>query len=180
LDDIAAALAWIRRSERGGLNNSNIVLGGHSWGGGMSLAYGARDATVRRVFSVAGTDHGLFIREYESDPDYAAALHEVLDASSAPTGPIRFDVDATLRELAEGQATYGLLENADRLADRSIMLIGGWEDENVTVDETMLPLYRALREAKAEDVTFRVYHSDHGFGSVRSELHADLLAWVHQ
>lgn len=179
LDDIAAALAWIRDSERTDLNSSNIVLGGHSWGGGVSLAYGARDSTVPRLFSVAGTDHGIFIRAYESDPDYAAALHEALTATSAPKGPIRFDVDGTLRELAEGQAIYGLLENVDRLADRSIMLIGGWEDENVTVDETLLPLYRALREASAEDVTFRVHHADHGFGSVRSELYTDLLAWIH-
>ena len=178
LDDIAVALKWIRSSGRSDLNASRIVLGGHSWGGGMSLAYAARDSSVHRVFSVAGTDHGQFIRRYESDPEYAAALHRVLESSAAPNGPIRFDVDGALRELAEGQASYGLIENVDELASRSIMLIGGWEDENVTVEETLLPLYRALRKAGSPDVTFRVYQADHGFGAVRSQLHADLLAWV--
>lgn len=178
LDDIGVALDWIRHSNRSDLNPSNIVLGGHSWGGGMSLAYAARDSSVRRVFSVAGTDHGQFIRQYETDPDFAAAIHQVLMESAAPQGPIRFDVDGTLRELADGQATYGLLENVNRLTDRSILLIGGWEDENVTVDRTLLPLYRGLRKAGAHDVTFRVYHADHSFGAVRSKLHADLAAWI--
>lgn len=178
LGDIAAALKWIRNSSRSDLNASNLVLGGHSWGGGISLAYAATDPSVRRVFSVAGTDHGQFIRQYESDLDFAAAVHEILAASASPQGPIRFDVDGTLRELAEGQATYGLLENVNRLADRGILLFGGWEDENVTVDRTLLPLYRALRKARAQDVTFKVYHADHSFSAVRSQLHADLLAWV--
>jgi pimeloyl-ACP methyl ester carboxylesterase len=178
LDDIGAALKWIRSSSRSDLNASNIVLGGHSWGGGMSLAYAARDSAVRCVFSVAGTDHGQFIREYQSDPDFAIRLRQVLVSSAAPKGPIRFDVDGTLRELAEGQGTYGLLENVDRLADRRILFVGGWEDENVTVDRTLLPLYRALRKAGAQDVTFDVYHADHSFKAVRSRLHADLLDWV--
>lgn len=178
MDDIGAVLGWIRTVDRSDLNSSEVVLGGHSWGGGMALAYAARDPSVRRVFSVAGTDHGLFIRQYQADPAYAAAIHEILTASAAPQGPIRFNVDRTLQELAEGQATYGLLENVDRLADRNIMLMGGWDDENVTVDQTLLPLYRALRKAGAREVAFKVYQTDHSFAAVRTELHADLLAWI--
>ena len=49
-----------------------------------------------------------------TDPEYAATLHSLLSESAAPRGPIRFDVDRTLRELADGQATYGLLENVER------------------------------------------------------------------
>ncbi len=178
LDDIAAALKWLRSSGRADLNAPDIVMGGHSWGGGMVLAYAARDSSVRRVFSIAGTDHGQFIRQYESDPDYAARLHRVLVSSAAPQGPIRFDVDGTLRELAEGESTYGLLENANRLADRDILLVGGWEDENVTVDRTLLPLCEALRKAGAHTLTFKVYSADHSFRTVRSQLYADLLNWV--
>jgi fermentation-respiration switch protein FrsA (DUF1100 family) len=144
----------------------------------MALAYAATDSSVRRVFSIAGTDHGQFIRQYQSDPEYAATLHSLLAESAAPRGPIRFDVDRTLRELADGQATYGLLENVERLADRKILLVGGWDDENVTVDRTLLPLYRALRRAGDQDVTFDVYGADHSFANVRADLHEDLLTWI--
>lgn len=178
LGDIAAVLKWIRSSSRSDLNTSTIVLGGHSWGGGVALAYAARDTSVHRVFSVAGTDHGQFIRQYGSESAFAAVVDRALASSAAPEGPIRFKVADLLRELAEGQATYGLIENAERLAARRIMLLGGWEDVNVTVDLTLLPLYRALRKAGGQDVTFKTYHANHGFGPVRSDLHADVLEWI--
>jgi hypothetical protein len=92
--------------------------------------------------------------------------------------PIRFDVEATLRELTDGQAIYGLRENASEFADRSILMLGGWEDVNTTVDDYLLPLYRALRSSGASDVTFTVFHTDHGFGNVRPELHARIREWL--
>jgi len=98
-------------------------------------------------------------------------LDQMLASTAAPGGPIRFDVEASLKALMEGQAVFGLRENAGALADRSILMFGGWEDVNTTVDDYMLPLYRALRAAGAEDVTFQVFHTDHGFGNVRDELH---------
>lgn len=76
-------------------------------------------------------------------------------------------MEADLRELAEHQDVYGLRENARNLADRSILMIGGWEDEQATVDQYLLPLYRALKRASAADVTFLVYHDNHGFSKVR-------------
>lgn len=96
----------------------------------------------------------------------------------AADGPIRFDVDATLRELTEGQAIYGLRENACKLADCSVLMFGGWEDVNTTVDDYLFPLYRALRSSGATDVTFTVFHTDHGFGNVRPELYTQIRDWL--
>jgi hypothetical protein len=92
--------------------------------------------------------------------------------------PVRFDVERGLRELAEGQAVYGLVENAQKLSGRDVFLLGGWEDQNVTVDATLLPLYRALRWAGAEVVRFETYHADHSFVGVRDDLYRDLIDWI--
>jgi pimeloyl-ACP methyl ester carboxylesterase len=64
-----------------------VLLGGHSWGGGMALAYAARDASIRTVFSIAGTDHGTFIRKYLSEPGYAAMIDPMLESTAKPQGP---------------------------------------------------------------------------------------------
>jgi pimeloyl-ACP methyl ester carboxylesterase len=178
LEDIKAALHWIRNSKRTDIESASVILGGHSWGGGMSLAYAALDTTIRRVFSVAGTDHGILIRKYLSDEKYAGWIDRLLASSAAPDGPIRFDVKESLNELAEGQEIYGLIENADKLADRSILIFGGWEDTNTTIDEYLLPDYRALKAAGAEDVTFKTYHDNHSFRLVRKELYSDLISWI--
>lgn len=178
LEDIAVTLSWIRTSGKPGLVTRSVVLGGHSWGGGMSLAYAAQDESVARVFSVAGTDHAIFIRRVDSDGDYGKMMRKVLDSTRKPDGPINFDVEKTLAELRNGQDTYGLLENADELATRDILLIGGWDDTNVTVEDTMLPLYRALKKAGAESVSFRAFQDNHGFRQVRPKLHAEILDWI--
>lgn len=178
LDDIGTALNWIRTSKRENIETKNIILGGHSWGGGVSLAYAARDTSVRRIFSVAGTDHSILIRQYLADEEFAAMVKKILTSTSAPDGPIRFGVESTLSELKENQKIYGLSENADKLADRSIIIFGGWEDRHTTIDDFLLPNYRAFKTAGAEDITFKTYHDNHGFGSVRKELHSDLISWI--
>jgi pimeloyl-ACP methyl ester carboxylesterase len=178
LEDIKAALNWIRNSKRSDIAATNIILGGHSWGGGICLAYAAQDTTVRRIFSVAGTDHGILIRKYLSNEKFAGRIDKLLASTKAPEGTIRFDVKESLNELAEGQEIYGLIENAVKLADRSIIIFGGWEDTNTTIDDYLLPDYRAFKAAGAEDVTFKTYHDNHGFGSVRKELYTDLISWI--
>jgi hypothetical protein len=144
----------------------------------MSLAYAARDEEVRSVFSISGTDHAQFIRRYQSDPAFAEMVDGLLESSAAPAGPIRFSVQGTLDELAVGQQVYGLIENAPALADRRVLLVGGWDDVNVTIDDTLLPLYRALRRAGADSVRFETFHADHGYGAAREELHAVLSEWI--
>jgi hypothetical protein len=144
----------------------------------MAMAYAARDPRVRNVLSIAGADHAEFIREYQRNASFAEMMDEVLRSTQAPEGPARFDVEASLRELAAHQDVFGLGENAARLADRSILLVGGWEDTSVTIEQQVLPFYRALKEAGAEDVTFLVYHDDHGFDQVRERMADDIRNWI--
>lgn len=183
LRDIDAAFRWLWTREALGrfpIDTTNILLGGYSWGGGMALAYAATNPRAQRLISIAGNDHGEFIREYQRNESYANAISNMLRRTMAPEGPVRGDFHAGLRELAEGQEVYGLRENAQRLADRSILLIGGWQDTGVTVDNILLPLYRALEKHGAEDVTFLVYHDDHGFAQVRDTLAADIVDWIEE
>ncbi len=183
LRDIGAAFRWLWTSEvigRFDIDTAKVFLGGYSWGGGMSLAYAATDPQAQRLISIAGNDHGEFIREYQRNEPFAKAIDAMLRSTQAPEGPVRFDLEAALTELAEGQEVYGLRENAKRLSDRSMLLIGGWSDTGVTVDKVLLPFYRALEGHGAEDVTFLVYHDDHGFARVRDKLATDIAEWIEE
>ncbi|MEI9479429.1 MAG: alpha/beta fold hydrolase [Deltaproteobacteria bacterium] len=182
LQDIGAALRWLRQADvrrRFEVDPTRLVLAGHSYGGGMAMAYAARDSSVRRVISIAGNDHGEFIREFQRNTAFAEGVRRMLWSTRAREGPARFEVEAGLKELVNHQDVYGLRENAANLADRSILLIGGWEDEQVTIDQFLLPLYRALKGAGAAKVTFLVYHTDHDFSNVRPRLASDIAGWLH-
>lgn len=181
LQDISAALGWLRRADAGtrlAVDPASLVLGGHSYGGGMAMAYAARDPSVRRIVSVAGTDHGELAREIRRNAAFAQVIRELLGSTRVPEGPVRFDVEECLAELADHQDVYGLRENAARLADRSILICGGWEDEQTTIDQYLLPLYRALKGAGAQDVNFVACHADHSFSNVRDRLASDIAAWI--
>jgi pimeloyl-ACP methyl ester carboxylesterase len=181
LRDIAAALQWLRQADvhrRLGLDAVEVVLGGHCGGGGLAMAYAAQDPSVRRVISIAGNDHGEFARELQRNPTMAEQFRRYMLSTRVPQGLARFDYDAGDKELIDHQDVYGLKENAARLTERSILLLGGWEDEQVTVDQFLLPLYRALRRAGAAKVTFLVYHTDHDFTHVRQRLASDIADWL--
>jgi uncharacterized protein len=183
LKDIAAALEWLRQPDvqaRFKVDINRLVLTGYSNGGGLVLAYAARDPSVRHLISFAGNDFGEFIRQIQQDPDFAAGMRGRLLSTHVPDGPARFDLDADLQELADHPDIFGARENADKLADRSLLLFGGWEDQGPTVDQYQLPLYRALKRAGAADVTFIVYHTDHSFNNVLLRLAADVAEWIHR
>lgn len=183
LEDMGAAFGWLHEPDvvrRFQLDTSIVALGGHSFGGGMAMAYAAQDARVRRLVSIAGTDHAVLIREFDANPSFSERILRMLSSTRAPDGPIRFDLDGTLEELRGNMDIYGLRENAARLADRAILMFGGWEDTGTTIDQFMLPLYRALRAGGAGDVTFLVYHTDHNFTNTRDELAAAIADWLLQ
>jgi len=74
LEDIQAAFTWLHQERiirQFQLNTRDLVLGGISYGGGMGIAYAAKHPEVRRIFSIAGTDHGEFAREYMRNPAFA-------------------------------------------------------------------------------------------------------------
>jgi pimeloyl-ACP methyl ester carboxylesterase len=181
LQDIRAALRYLGQADlqrQFNVDATRVVLGGYSYGGGMAMAYAAQDASVRRVISIAGNDHGEFARELQRNAPFAEGIRGWLASTRAPEGPARFDLEASLKELVDNPGIYGLRENASKLADRSILIVGGWEDQGPTVDQYLLPLYRALRGVGAEKVTFIVYHTDHSFSNVPQRMAVDVAEWI--
>jgi len=181
LEDVGVLWAWLASRDGGGalgLDAGRRVLAGYSWGGGIALAFAAREKSVARVVSIAGSDHGVFIRRIDSDPEYAALYRGALESTRAPDGPVRFDVDATLDELRSGQAVHDLATIAPRLADRDILIVAGWDDEQVEIEFQVLPFYRALRAAGADGVRLLSFQDGHGFRHSREALAAGVLDWL--
>ncbi|PIU44496.1 MAG: hypothetical protein COS95_08695 [Ignavibacteriales bacterium CG07_land_8_20_14_0_80_59_12] len=68
--------------------------------------------------------------------------------------------------------------SAPQLVTRDILLIGGWDDSNVTVENHLLPLYRVLKKAGATKIRFITFQTDHSFRNVREELATELIRWI--
>ncbi len=174
IDDIGAALCWLR-GDGGralGVDPDKIVIGGHSLGGGLAMAYAVRDSTVGGVVSVAGNDLGEFARRIRSSSAAEARLRQSLNRIGAP------DPELIIREILDGEATYGHTENALRLAQRAVLLIGGWDDTTAPMETVVLPFYRALQAQTGSDVTIIAYQDGHSFRDSREEMASDIEAWL--
>lgn len=181
LKDIQAAYDYLHQTDivsRFQIDTGRIVLGGYSYGGGMALTFAAQHPEILRVVSLAGTDHGEFAREYSRNPSMAQMMDSSFDKLKAPEGPIQFEGRGVLKKLAANPDPFDLRLSAGKLITRDILLVGGWDDEQVTIDRHLLPLYRALKGRGATRVTFVAYQTDHSFRNVREELAAQLIQWM--
>lgn len=184
--DIGAAYRFLTDPDIINLYNidtSRIMLGGYSFGGGMALTFAATHPQIKAVFSIAGTDHGQFFRDYFSNKQFAKMIDNMFDKLQAPDGPVRFVPGTMPNELTpelvnELDSCIDLRKAATLLADKKILLIAGWNDPMVTVENHMLPLYRTFQKAGANNTRIIGFQDGHGFGNVRDDLRLAILNWI--
>ncbi len=104
IDDIQAALDCLHKEEivrKFKIDTSNIILCGYSFGGGMALTFAANHPEIRRIISIAGTDHGEFVREYLRNESMAEIINDMFGKWKAPEGPVRFEGHVALQKLID-------------------------------------------------------------------------------
>ncbi len=179
-EDIRAALAWLHQDQvvrQYQLNTNQTILGGISYGGGMGLIYAANHPEVRRVFSIAGTDHGEFAREYFRNPAFADMIETWFAELRSPAGPVHFEDSQTAAQLQSADQ-FDLQRAAPALADRDLLLIAGWDDKNVTIESHILPFYRALVASQAQQVQIRAFQDNHEFPNSQEQLAQTVINWI--
>ena len=182
LEDIQAAFDFLKDSEtqeKLAIKPHKLLLGGWSYGGGMGLIYAALHPEIRHVFSIAGTDHGEFAREYQRNKTFATMIDGEFEMLKHPNGPMRFlDTYPIEDELLPNQSHYDLISQAANLVDRDVFLMGGWDDLESPIEDHLLPCYRKLKEQGAERVSIKMFQDDHVFQSSRSALVDAIMDWV--
>lgn len=181
LEDIRAAIEYLHQEgviRKFQIDTGKLILGGYSYGGGMALAYAASHPEIKRIFSIAGTDHGEFAREYKRNPASAEMIDAMFEELKSPTGPVRFADKAAIEELTQNPAPYDLRLGATVLANRDILLICGWDDPYVTIEHHTLPFYRALAAENAQEVQIAAFQDNHAFERNREGLATTVVRWI--
>ncbi|MGD8586049.1 MAG: alpha/beta fold hydrolase [Chloroflexota bacterium] len=179
-EDIQAAIAFLQQDgvlAPYGFDADQLILGGTSFGGGMALAYAVWHPEIKRIFSLAGNDFGDFARQYKRDPDFASMTDAMFEELWTSSDTVRLG-NRTVKELLDDPRPYDLRLNAPALADRDILLIGGWDDHEVTIEDRILPFYRALKEAGAQTVQIAAVQDDHSFEKCGQEVVELIVRWL--
>lgn len=184
--DIQAALDFVCRPDnisRFQIDTSLIYLGGWCHGGGMALAYSVNYPEITSVFSIVGNDFGEFLRLYNRIPEMRLIVDDMMDNAIA-SGVARFEVGALPKEMAltgieNMNPIYDIRQkNAKTLAQKDILLICAWDDEQITVEHFMLPLYRALKKKNAKSLQMIAIQDGHNFLNTRNILATHIADWI--
>lgn len=183
LQSVEAAIDFINSQDfkrRFTIDSAEKTIIGHSFGGGMAVLGSLYDSTITKVISIAGGDLGVLGNQILEDPEFAKEHQQFLDWAIS---------DSTVSRGLGGKKTheiygkiiiedFNLKDYCDKLSQKNILLIGGWNDDAIKVEDHLLPLYRCLQKFDPERLNIKVFETDHSFLSVNLELKQEVLEWI--
>jgi len=155
---------------------SRMAIIGHSMGGWASFMAAKDDVGLRNLVFLGGFNLGLMGR-------YASASAKnrqvVLDTFQDAMPPLNgCTPEGLLAEVLDHVPDYDLDPLADRLSDRSILMVCGEHDITSEPRHHHDPLFKALGISGAKDLTELRLDAPHSFMGRRIVLQRSILDWV--
>ena len=179
LDDLNHALDFFFRPDivrQYKIDTSDFIIGGWSFGGGLSLYKGAHDSRISRIISIAGFNGDAFLAQCEEQPDFRKFM-EAIFISYRMRGIVDFIPLHAIDDLQTYHDIFTPVDFANKIAKKPLLLFGGTDDAEVSLVKHIMPYYQAVK-ARRGDVRFHVYQTGHRFGGHLDRLAADILAWI--
>jgi pimeloyl-ACP methyl ester carboxylesterase len=177
-DDIAAVIAHLSDAEIAAalrVDASRISVLGHSLGGWLALASGARSAELQCVIALAPANLALWQDELAGSADprgFAAYADTLFMLSGMSAQSLRDEIAAAPREALDTRG-FGA-----QLAGRAVFLAVG-EDDDVTPAATdWAPVAAAYGAVPGLRFTGRLLPGDHSFSTSRLRLIREILSWA--
>jgi dienelactone hydrolase len=182
LADVSAAIAYIRSTniaEGMKIDTSRIVLAGYSFGGGLALIGSLTQPSISKVVSIAGANLGELARQCLEDDNFRKNAEINKDEEMGESGMVRgLGGKAFVASVIDTMDKYDWLKYSDALADKDILLVGGWRDPYATIERFILPIYRALQNCGAKKLNIEVYDTDHSFLGFEEQLAQRITSWI--
>ena len=164
-----------------GIDTSDITLIGDSFGGGMAVLGSLYKPSVKRVISIAGGDLYVLGKMIEDSPNFRKTHRQFLDESMSDSTVCRgYGGEKTHELFLKYKDNFNLKRNAEKLAQKEILLLGGWQDKVISIEDHVLPLYRSLQKQGAEKTEIYIFDTDHSFKNVRATLRKKIISWLKQ
>ncbi len=184
--DIMAAYKFLHNAEniiKFKIDTAFIILGGWSYGGGMAMTYSIKHPEITTVFTIAGVDWGEYYEEYIRNPGFKKTTDANMAKLATLTEQIRFDTGTMPDEITKDgiirlDSAYFLRKSTRKLAEKDILIICGWDDPLATVDQYILPLYRALKKDNAQNVSIAAFQDNHFFKNSRPNVAQTIINWI--
>jgi len=105
-------------------------------------------------------------------------FEKMLKETEYPKGPIKINLESYMKFWLSHLDQYDQVKHAEFLKNKDILLISGLNDNNVVLEEHILPLYRKIREFDTGQIEMIVFNTDHSFENVKEELSDKIFTWI--
>ena len=183
--DIGVALSFLKQEsniKRFGIDTSRIIFCGYSLGGAMALSAATHNPGIENIISIAGgNDLAIYLTKMALYPAYRTGFEQRIVSTYTPEGPIKGDsmyIHDYFDRIIPEVDRYDLLKNAEQLKEHKVLFLVGWQDNEIPMEEYIIPIYRKLKSQNPEKVYIRAFDTDHTFGNVKDELANSIVEWV--
>jgi dienelactone hydrolase len=181
LEDVISAIRYVKSSStvrKYNVDPSSIAVVGYSYGGGMALLGSLNDSAIRRVIYIAGGNLSEVGRMMQQSDDFRRAILKMVDQGISDSGFRGSKAEELFAEVFADMDKYDLVKHAEALSYKDILIVGGWRDQENTIEHHILPLFRALQRHGAKQVQIEIFDADHEFTNVRSQLADRIVSWL--
>ena len=181
LEDVVSAIRYAESSStvrEFNVDPSNITVIGWSYGGGMALLGSLNEPTVRRVAYIAGGNLSEVGRMMKQSDEFKQAILKMVDQGISDSNFSSLPAEDLFAEVFAHMDKYDLVKHAEAMSKKDILIIGGWRDQENTIEHHILPLYTALQRHGAKQVEIEIFDTDHSFTNVRSQLADRIVFWL--
>jgi pimeloyl-ACP methyl ester carboxylesterase len=187
LADITAAFRFLKSPQSiltHKTDAASIFLAGYSFGGGMAMTYAVKHPEITSVISIAGPDWGEFFEDYIKYPEMKKSVDSGIDRS-VTTGIFRFEPESMPKDigipgLEKLDPDFYTIRSVSYLTNKDILIICGWDDFQIRMERHAIPLYRALKQEKAQKVQITAFQDDHSFSKSRDIMAQVLAEWINK
>jgi len=179
IDDVNTAIDYFYTPEniiKYNIDTNQFLLGGWSFGGGVSMYVGAHNDRVKGIIPIAGFNGDAFLTQCEEQPEFKKFMEAVF-ISYRMRGVVNFNPMQAMDDLEKYRAYFTPVNFADKLAQKPMLMFGCTDDAEVSLVNHVMPYYQAIRSAGGK-VRFHVYQTGHRFGGHRDQLSADIIDWI--
>ncbi len=152
------------------------MLGGWSFGGGLSMAVSAEDDRISRVISIAGFNGAAFLERCRENEDFKNLMLTIF-FSYRLRGMVNFDPKKAIEDLEKYRDWFDPVKNAGKISQKPLLLFAGTDDVEVGLTDHIMPYYKAVRSHGGK-VSFHVFQTGHRFGGFRNKLARIIANWI--
>jgi pimeloyl-ACP methyl ester carboxylesterase len=178
LEDTEAAIEFLKSnfaSEKFRVDGSRLILAGHSMGGFSAIFNSINQPGINNVISIAGFNGGAFGELLEVSRD----LFDYSVQTMEPAIPFVRNAKAEflLSELIKNKREWNLINHAQKLAGKNLLLIGARYDSIAPLNIHHMPMVKALGTVNPK-IKSAVLETGHSFSDRRIELAKIISGWL--